>query len=42
MLQIDHQLMQYNPQKLAENEVFATTVGPQEGFTVAKIEIPGI
>jgi hypothetical protein len=39
MLQTDPQVMQYSPRFPAENTIFATTVGPQEPFTVAKIQV---
>jgi hypothetical protein len=37
MPQTSIQLLQYDPANHGENRIFATTVGPQEGFTVAKI-----
>ena len=37
MLQTCAQLSQYNPTNPAENTIFATSVGPQEALSVAKI-----
>jgi hypothetical protein len=40
MLQTDIKVMQYSSRFAVENSIFATTVGPQQAFTVAKIEVP--
>jgi hypothetical protein len=37
MLQSDRKVVQYSLTILGEKMIFATTMGPQEAFTVAKI-----
>jgi len=38
MSQTDRKVMRYSGTISAENTIFATTMGPQEAFTVAKIQ----
>jgi hypothetical protein len=39
MSQTDRKVMHYSRTITAENAIFATTMGPQEAFTVAQIQV---